>query len=376
MSSPPTQLELYVGPLVPIPVPPEAIKALKDIEVKTTTKGPSVFTLRFKLKRDSVLRTLFLISGGGSVFPIVRVVAAVRFKGKTTVLIDGVITEQKVIPGEGGNDTLQITGEDLSKVMDLLDFSGFPFPGMPLVVRVAALLAKYGGLGVIPLTIPPLFVDVPNPIERIETQQNTDLAYIRELAKKVGHVFYLTPGPTVGTSTAYWGPEIRVGPLQPALTTNSELFTNVKSLSFSVSTTESTLYYTTIQEPISKVNIPIPIPDISLLNPPLGLIPPIPSKLKKLDGIAKANPIQAMMTGLAETKRSNDVITATGTLDVMRYGSILEARKLVGVRGAGLPYNGPYYVESVTSKLERGSFTQSFELKRNQFISSLPRIPV
>src|SRR5690606_30208169 len=140
-----------------------------------------------------------------------------------------------------------------------------------------------------------------------------------------------------GTVTAYWGPEIRVGPLQPALTTNSDLFTNVESLGFQTQTTESTLYYTTIQEPISKVNIPIPIPDISLLNPPLGLLPPIPAKLKKLTGVAKVTPIQAMLFRLAETKRSDDVITATGSLDVSRYGHILRARGLVGVRGAGLP---------------------------------------
>ena len=377
MTSSPIQLELYVGPLVPVPAPREAIEALQSVEIKTATAGPSVFTLRFKLSRNSVLRTLFLMQSATSVFPIVRIVLAVRFNGKTTVLMDGVITKQAVQPGESGDDVLELTGEDLSKLMDLIDFTGFPFPGTALVLRVAALIGKYGAVGMIPLTVPPVFVDVPNPIDRIDTQQNTDLAYVRGLAETVGYVFYVTPGPLVGSVTAYWGPEIRVGIPQPALTMNSDLFTNLESLSFSVAATESTLYYTTVQEPLTKVNVPIPIPDVSLLNPPLGLVPPIPSNVRKLSGgIAKANPVKAMLCGLSATKKHDDVITANGSLDVMRYGNILSARGLVGVRGAGLPYNGLYYVESVTTKIARGQFKQSFELKRNRFISTLPVVPV
>ena len=52
----------------------------------------------------------------------------------------------------------------------------------------------------------------------------------------------------------------------------------------------------------------------------------------------------------------------SGSLDVMRYGRILKARRLVGVRGAGNPYDGLYYVESVTSTLKRGEFRQRFQL--------------
>jgi hypothetical protein len=60
---------------------------------------------------------------------------------------------------------------------------------------------------------------------------------------------------------------------------------------------------------------------------------------------------------------------------VQRYGRLLKARQLVGVRGAGLAYDGLYYVRSVTSKLQRGEFKQEFNLTRNGLVSITPRVP-
>ena len=60
---------------------------------------------------------------------------------------------------------------------------------------------------------------------------------------------------------------------------------------------------------------------------------------------------------------------------MLRYGRLLKARGLVGVRGAGLAYDGLYYVQSVTSTLKRGEFKQSFKLTRNGLISITPTVP-
>ena len=62
-----------------------------------------------------------------------------------------------------------------------------------------------------------------------------------------------------------------------------------------------------------------------------------------------------------------------GELDVLRYGSVLKPRKLVGVRGAVRPRR-TYYVKSVTHKVKAGEYKQSFELSRNGLISTLPRV--
>ena len=67
-------------------------------------------------------------------------------------------------------------------------------------------------------------------------------------------------------------------------------------------------------------------------------------------------------------------ISGSGSLDVVRYGYILRARMLVGVRGAGLAYDGLYYVDSVTHNLKRGEYKQSFTLSRDGLISITPRV--
>jgi hypothetical protein len=110
-----------------------------------------------------------------------------------------------------------VTGEDLTRVMDYIDFSGIPYPASPDFARVLLVLAKYAIFGIIPMVIPSVLMDVPLPIDRIPLQQGKDLGYIKMLAERVGYVFYLEPGPVPGVSKAYWGPEIKVGAPQPAL---------------------------------------------------------------------------------------------------------------------------------------------------------------
>jgi hypothetical protein len=58
----------------------------------------------------------------------------------------------------------------------------------------------------------------------------------------------------------------------------------------------------------------------------------------------------------------------------LRYGRVLKARQLVGVRGAGLAFYGLYYVTSVTNAIKRGEFKQQFTLSRNGLLSTVPRV--
>lgn len=368
------QLTLMIGPAVPVPAPRVVIEALQSVRVQTSTDGPSTFQLGFSLAKDSPLHSAFLVAGGATP-PLVRVVIAVTVNGSTQVLMDGVMTNHEVGGGgTAGSPTLTVTGEDLTKVMDYFDFSGIPYPAMPDFARVALILAKYAVLGIIPVVIPSVLIDVPIPVSRIPIQRGKDLGYIRELADKVGYVFYLDPGPAIGVSRAYWGPEIKVGAPQPALNMDMDAHTNVESLSFSFDTESATLPMLLIQEPNSKAPIPIPVPPVTPLSPPLGAIPPIPKNLEWIPGMAKYNPVQAALIGVAKAAKSQEALKATGSLDVLRYGRVLEARKLVGVRGAGLAFDGLYYVRSVTHNIERGKYTQDFELSRNGIVSTVPTV--
>jgi hypothetical protein len=88
---------------------------------------------------------------------------------------------------------------------------------MPAEARIALILLKYALLGVVPLVVPSVSLFVPLPIDQIPSQKGTDLNYIQYLAEQAGYVFYIDPGPTPGVSKAYWGPQVKVGPVQPAL---------------------------------------------------------------------------------------------------------------------------------------------------------------
>lgn len=365
-------LTLLVGPTVPVPVPKIVLDALTEVEVTTSTTGPSVFQLRFALDNRSPLHTLFLLQGG-SLLPIIRVILVVTIRGIPNVVMDGVITEQDLSPGrESGQSTLTVRGEDLTRVMDYLELTGVPYPAMPAEARVAMIIAKYAMFGMIPLVIPSLFTDIPIPVDRIPCHEGTDLSYVKQLAEEAGYVFYVDPGPAPGSNVAYWGPEIKVGVPQPALSLDMDAHRNVESLDFTFDSQSKQLPIVWLQNPQTRVSIPIPIPDINPLNPPLGLIPPLPKELKFLPGTAKLSPTQAISRGAAEASRSSDVVRGSGTLNVVRYGRLLKARSLVGVRGAGPAFDGLHYVTSVTHRISRGEYQQSFELTRNGLISTLP----
>jgi len=370
-------LTLMIGPAVPVPVSQEVLDALTGLEVVTASgETTSGFELAFKLSKNSPLQTIFLLAGGAAI-PLVRVVIAVTVNGSPEVLMDGVMTQHEVGPGDDPDHfTLKIKGKDLTAVMNYIDFSGIPYPALPDFARVALILAKYAVFGVVPLVIPSVLTDVPIPVDRIPVQQGKDLPYVKGLADDVGYAFYLEPGPAPGMSIAYWGPEIRVGVPQPALNYNMDAFTNVESLSFTFNNESTTMPVVFIHNQLTKIPIPIPIPNVSLLNPPLGLIPPIPKNFEPLSGTAKQSPISAALFGLTKASKSADAVTGSGSLDVARYGRVLKARRLVGVRGAGTAFDGLYYVKSVTHSIKRGEYKQSFTLVRNGLISTLPAVPV
>jgi hypothetical protein len=368
-------LSLLIGPVVPVPVPRVVVDALVSIETKSAAGEPGGFQLVFSLSNKSPLHTAFLLTAGQT--PLLRVVIVATFNGLPSVLADGVMTRTDFAPGAvPGESRLTVTGVDLTQVMDLIDFTGTPYPAMPAEARVALCIAKYAVYGLIPLVIPSLFVDVPLPVDRIPTHQGTDLAYIKQLAKEAGYVFYISPGPAPLTNVAYWGPEIKIGVPQPALNVDLGPDTNCDAINFTFDTSQAKLPIVFIQNQLTKVTIPIPVPSINPLQPPLGLIPPLPVQISPLRETAKDSAPAALGKALGEASRSTDAVNGAGSLNVLRYGRLLQSRSLVGVRGVGMAFDGLYFVKSVTTTIKRGEIKQSFSLSRNGLVSITPFVPV
>jgi len=365
-------LTILVGAAVPAPLPRVALEALQEVEVTQKTDGESGFSLKFSIDSRSILHTLLLV--GGQTTPALRVIILVTIGGQPSVLMDGVIDRQEMSGGGSGEATLTVLGKDLSSAMNRIDKTGLPYPAMPVAARVLACLAPYAALGVIPVVIPPILTVVKSPTSEIPKHKGTDLAYLRQMAEENSYVFYVDPGPAPGTSTAYFGPEIRIGIPQPALTMNSDGFSNVSSVEFAIDGTERKIPILIIQEPKSKIPLPIPLPDVSLANPPFGAVPPRLAGFHKLEDIGALNPIEVALKGLGTAAKAADAVSASGTVDPIRYGRLLRARAVVGLRGAGLAFDGLYFVKSVTTTVKTGSISQKFQLVRNGLISTVPRV--
>ena len=100
--------------------------------------------------------------------------------------------------------------------------------------------------------------------------------------------------------------------------------TNVDSLSFTFDSDRKVMPVIAIQEEFTKAPFPIPIPDVTPLSPPLGLITGIPKRTLPISGTGKYTFPQALMIGLAKAAQSSDTVTGTGSLNVLRYGRILK----------------------------------------------------
>jgi len=369
----PIQLTLLMGPTLAVPVPQPVIDALLSAQVTVTAGQRSGFQLGFDLAKNGPINTALLPAGFFD--PQTRVIIVATVRGVPTVLMDGVIIRQEVsIANQAGQSTLTVTGEDLTVLMDLEERPGTSFPALPHALQVVQILARYAQYGIAPLVIPALFPSTPLPVQRTDFQKGTDLAYLNDLASKNGYTFYLDPGPVPGMSKAYFGPEVRLGVPQHALTVNSDGGSTVDQLTFSFDGSAREQPSLRIQIPSTHVSVVLPVPEVSVLRPPLALRPAPALKKKVLADTAKKDAAQAMSEALAKAAESADAVSGSGQLNVVRHGYVLRARELVGVRGAGITYDGLFYVKSVTHNLKRGSYTQNFTLAREGLISNVPAV--
>ena len=367
------QLTLLVGPAVPVPAPKPVMDALQSIQI-TSSKDRSGFQITFAVSKQSPLQTTMLPAGYFDPM-ITRVIVIVTLNGVPNVLMDGIVTRQEVTPSnEPAQSKLTITGDDLSVLMDMVELVK-AYPALPEVGMIYAALGPYAMFGIVPVVIPPIISVIKIPNDGWITQRKTDLSFIKSIAQQCGYVFYVDPGPLPGQSVAYFGPDINLPVPQPALNVNMDAHTNVESLSFSLDgLAKKVTVYTILDPATDTIPIPIPVPNISAFKPPLGARPTPPAKVEFAKDGAQMNPDEAARAILASLMNNSDAISGNGTLDVLRYGHVLRARMLVGVRGAGVAYDGLYYVNSVTHNLKRGEYKQNFTLSRDGLISNTPTV--
>ena len=254
---------LWMGSTVPLPAPYEVLQALTSVEVTNDNEAGDGFQLVFALHKD---RTLDYGLLKNAVFaPGNRVVLGVVLGIVPEVLIDGVITHHQVKVSGGAGGELTVTGKDITSAMDLEERNS-GFDNQPDSVIATRIIAGYPQFGLVPAVTPT--TDVPIQTDRVPSQQETDLAFLRRTAERNGFVFYIEPI-SFGVNKAYWGPENRLGVPQPALTQDMGAATNLRALDFSHDSLGPVAPTGVFVEPFFKLSIPIP-PLPSLKIPPLA----------------------------------------------------------------------------------------------------------
>ncbi|HEY7043074.1 MAG TPA: hypothetical protein VH419_05340 [Nocardioidaceae bacterium] len=358
---------IWTGGLVPTPHF-ELADALESIQVTNDTDAGDGFQMTFNVGKDTFGG--YDVLDGGALELMNRVWIAVVLGVVPEVLIDGVITRHDLRPSDDpGRSTFTVTGTDVSLELDLEEKNA-PFSNQPDYVIVSQILLSYPQYGLVPMVTPT--TDFPIEMDRIPRQHETDLAFIRRAADRNSFVFYVQPL-TLGVNTAYWGPVVRAGIPQPAITLGLGPDANCNSLSFSNDGLAPVGASGSFLEPITKVAIPIPaLPALRL--PPLAASPTPTSRTTLLRESGNESPIQAALASAAAATRAPEAVTGNGEVDTARYGSVLRARGLVGVRGAGRDYDGFYFVRSVTHSIRKGSYRQAFTLSREGTGSLLPAV--
>lgn len=361
-------LTLLIGPTVAVPAAPAVLEALESVEVTHQDEGRSGFQIVLKAGRSGPADLLeFSMLKDPVLKPFNRVIMIVTFNAFPRVLMDGIITHQQLLPqNEPGATRMVVMGEDVSVMMDLEEKT-VEHPAQDETIIANKIILGYAQYGLVPLVIPPAVLDPPVPTERTPVQQATDLQYLTEMAERHGYVFYVAPGPLPNQNIAYWGPPVRTGLPQKALSMNMGPDTNVAQLSFSNDALRPMFQSGSVQDRQTNQSMPVATfagTRTPLAGRPAAVVnqPHVRRRQFRRSGLTTA---QAYAQAQGATDASmDDVVTANGELDAVHYNDLLQPRALVGVRGAGYSYDGAYYVKSVTHTIRRNEYKQRFTLTR------------
>ena len=370
-----SQITLLIGPTLAVPAPLSLVDALQQVEVTHSEQDRSGFQLQFAAGRSGPLDSVdYGLLANPLLKPFNRVILVLTINGFPRVLMDGIITHLELSPGSSpGMGSLNVTGEDVSVMMDLEEKSA-EHPAQDDTIIATKIIASYAQYGLIPKVTPPTLLSPPNPVERTPVQQATDRDYLAEMASRHGYVFFIEPGAVPFTNTAYWGPPPRFNVPQGALNVNLGSATNVNQISFRDNAMAPELSTGQVQDRLS--NTSIPVQTVASLRPPQATRPAWlvnqPNVRRRRVRASGLDAVQAMGRAQGRTDASIDGVSAEGELDGLRYGGVLQARRLVGLRGAGYSFDGNWYVKNVTHLIRRGSYLQRFSLCREGTGSTTP----
>lgn len=372
------RLEIAIGKKVPKPASLLFMESLRELEVTHGDEDRCGFQITLSGRRDdSGSQQDYLLLESGLLEPFNRVVMTVIIRSMPQILMDGIITHcQLLLDEQSQESSIVVTGEDISVMMDMeercVEHSGM---NEATIARKIISGSSYSQYGLIPEISDPPIIDTPAPNERTPVQRSSDLGYLREMARRFGYVFYITPGRSSGQNIAYWGPPRREGQPQMPLSVNMGSNTNVESINFRYNALSPSKIIACVQDRSSnEVNsLEASARNPSLSRRGMGDQSHLRYILFGRPGISTSQ-ASAIIQGMRDAS-VGQAATAEGELDAICYGGILWPHKLVELRGAGKSYDGRWYVKQVTHIIHSGeSYKQRFILTRDGLGSTIQKV--
>jgi len=148
-------LTLLIGPTVPVPAPLMLMEALQSVEVTHTDQRRSGFRITFQMGRGGPQDLLdYPLLSILPLRPCNRVIFIVAFNATPRALLDSIITNHQLSPSEDpGASTLNITGEDISVMMDMEERPA-EHPAQDEALIAKMIILRYAQYGLIPMVIP------------------------------------------------------------------------------------------------------------------------------------------------------------------------------------------------------------------------------
>lgn len=344
------------------PLPILFMQALREIEVQTSVGQASIFRLHFDLSRNSfgdfdalavdIFRPLLPITIRVSVGP-----------GLPQALINGYVKDAQLgSRNQPGASTLEVVGMDALATLMAHIQQPFTWPNMPDSVVATAIFGKYA---IIPTVVPT--PPVRTMLDTTTTQRVNNSVYLQQLARRNSYELYIQPDPILGRDFGHFHPPLTSVPPQGVLSIDFGTQTNLLDFSVANDMLRPTSVVAVSSDPRTRAPVPAFAPVSTEL--PMGLEPTLnrilPPPIERPAGTDAASPTEVQSQALARATQSSRAVQANGQVDGLKYRRPLLAGLPVLVRGAGRQMSGLYYVTSVTHRVNRDGYTQSFSAWRN-----------
>jgi uncharacterized protein len=332
---------------------------VENITVEEDLEVGSSFSIRLSACRNEDGSWPYLEDENLQVWNRVTIYAI--FPRQTEVVIDGYIAEVSVATNpDQGNVTVEIQGVDAAYHMNLEEKTRI-WRDKSYEDIAREVLESYDFR---PEIAPPAEDAAATPPHAV-AQRHTDHAFLRELARRKGYEFFLQGG------TGFFRPPVLDGAPQKLIAVNFGDQTNCTQFRVAADGTTATAAAVNFLDPMtgrvmesrrdSSGLAPLGTDTLDVLR---GAVE-VPQALRICRRLGCVDQARADDHATGVLRRNAWWVTATGTLNGLRYGCVLRSRKTVTIKGVGARYNGVYYVRKVRHELTMRTYSMAFEAVRN-----------